>query len=155
MSTAKLIRDEVCRRRGWRGLFWVTDGRPSWFQVVMGWGTPWHRRSEGTAVNSGGGRNHPPITAWNHQAEKPGIEEKTASTVPPANFISDQFRGTHYSDEAVFSNLQSRKKRAVNKPPLTLRLFIYQYVMPLLFRGLLYGRHPWHMECRLLWRIPL
>ena len=28
-------------------------------------------------------------------AEKPGIEEKTASTIPPAIFISVKFRGTH------------------------------------------------------------
>jgi hypothetical protein len=35
----------------------------------------------------------------NHQAEKLGIEEKTASPFPSANFISEQFRGIHLPDD--------------------------------------------------------
>jgi len=57
----------------------------------MAWGTPWHRRFEETAVNNGRGTHHPPITALNHQAEKPGIEEKTASNVPPATLFLISF----------------------------------------------------------------
>jgi hypothetical protein len=54
--------------------------------------------------NSGGGRLHPPITAGNHQAEKLGIEEKTASTFPSANFISEQFRSTHLPGDPPFKS---------------------------------------------------
>jgi len=70
----------------------------------MGWGTPWLRRSEGAEENSGGGRLHPPITAWNHQAEKLGIEEKTASPFPSDNLISEQFVGTHLPDAPYFTS---------------------------------------------------
>jgi len=85
------------RLRGWRLKRSFRSDCWKAFVISGGYGMSRHVGMAPSEVegNSGEGRLHPPTTAWNHQAGKPVIEEKTTSTFPPANFNYDQYLSTH------------------------------------------------------------
>ena len=58
----------------------MTDGRPTLFQIVTEWGTPWLPALKKREEQRRGGRYHPSVTVLNDQAGRLGIKEKISLT---------------------------------------------------------------------------